>query len=39
MQECVIGFAETQLGPIIKMEEGQGDWRRLEIFICDINEG
>lgn len=39
MQECVTGFAGTQLGPIIKMEEGQGDWKRVEIFICVMIEG
>lgn len=30
-----MGFAGTQLGRAIKMEEGEGDRKRLEIFIHD----
>lgn len=36
MQKCVMGFAGAQLGHAIRMEEGEGDWKRLEIFIRDI---
>lgn len=30
-----MGFAGIQLGCVIKMEEGQGNLKRPEIFTCD----